>query len=134
MNSNNNYIRKIDDLGRIVIPKEVRNKLKIQENESIMITSDNSKIVISKYSYLSNYLRFINDICENFIEIYKTNIKVTDREKIIFNSAVNTKYLYKEDIIKNSVIIGSIEFNEPKYKDTIKLISRTISSYLTTSW
>lgn len=134
MNSNNNYIRKIDDLGRIVIPKEVRAKLKIQENESIMITSDNSKIVITKYSYLNNYLKFINDICETFIEIYKTDIKITDREKTIFNSNINAKYLYKEDVIKNSVIIGSIEFIDQKYKEVGKLISRIISSYLTISW
>ena len=133
MNSNNNYIRKIDELGRIVIPKEVRTKLKIQENESIMITSDNSKIVISKYSYLNNYLKFISDICETFIEIYKTDIKITDREKTIFNSNINAKYLYKEDIIKNSVIIGSIELVDQKYKLLGKLISRIISSYLTIS-
>lgn len=133
MNSNNNYIRKIDELGRIVIPKEVRTKLKIQENESIMITSDNSKIVISKYSYLNNYLKFISDICETFIEIYKTDIKITDREKTIFNSNINAKYLYKEDIIKNSVIIGSIELVDQKYKLLGKLIARIISSYLTIS-
>jgi AbrB family looped-hinge helix DNA binding protein len=133
VNSNNNYIRKIDELGRIVIPKEVRTKLKIQENESIMITSDNSKIVISKYSYLNNYLKFISDICETFIEIYKTDIKITDREKTIFNSNINAKYLYKEDIIKNSVIIGSIELVDQKYKLLGKLIARIISSYLTIS-
>ena len=98
-----------------------------------MITSDNSKIVITKYSYLNNYLKFINDICETFIEIYKTDIKITDREKTIFNSNINAKYLYKEDIIKNSVIIGSIEFIDQKYKEVGKLISRIISSYLTIS-
>ena len=33
----NGYIRKIDELGRIVIPKEVRKKLGIQDNENIFL-------------------------------------------------------------------------------------------------
>lgn len=129
----NNYIRKIDELGRIVIPKEVRTKLKIQDNESILITLDDNKIIISKYSYLTNYIKFINEICDSFTEIYKTDIKIMDKDKIIFENNSCANYLIKEDIIKNSVNIGTVELTENNPK-LIKLISRIISSYLLTSW
>lgn len=42
------YMRKVDDLGRIVIPKEIRKNLKISENDTLEIFSDSSSIVIKK--------------------------------------------------------------------------------------
>ena len=57
---NNEYVRKIDELGRIVVPKELRNNLKIQDNENVIITQKDDNICISKYSYLENYSKFLN--------------------------------------------------------------------------
>ena len=56
---NNEYVRKIDELGRIVVPKELRNNLKIQDNENVIITQKDDNICISKYSYLENYSKFL---------------------------------------------------------------------------
>ena len=42
-------IRKVDELGRIVIPKEVRSKLKIDIKDSIEIYVDGNSIVLKKY-------------------------------------------------------------------------------------
>lgn len=42
-------IRKLDELGRVVIPKEIRNKLKIEERDSIEIYLDGESIVLKKY-------------------------------------------------------------------------------------
>ena len=39
----NNYIRKIDELGRIVIPKEVRQMFDIQPGDSLVVLSDKEK-------------------------------------------------------------------------------------------
>ena len=132
--NSNNYIRKIDDLGRIVIPKEVRNKLKIQENESILISLDDNKINISKYSYLNNYNKFINDLCNLLTEIYKVEIILSDREKTIFsNYSKNLNKAYQEDIIKDSTTIGNIVLYSNNNEDLTKLskfISRLITIYL----
>lgn len=135
--NSNNYIRKIDELGRIVIPKEVRNKLKIQDNESILISLDNNRINISKYSYLNNYNKFINELCNQLTEIYKLEIVITDREKTIFsNLTKKTNNEYTTDIIIDSTIIGQIiiydQFNNDLSKLS-KLISRIITIFLTTS-
>ena len=42
-------IRKLDELGRVVIPKEIRNKLNIEEKDSIEIYLDGESIVLKKY-------------------------------------------------------------------------------------
>ena len=133
----NNYIRKIDELGRIVIPKEVRNKLKIQDNESILISLDDNKINISKYSYLNNYNKFINELCNQLTEIFKLEISISDREKVIFsNITEKTTNEYHEDIIKDSTIIGNVTIYSKTNDDISKLtkfISRIITIFLTTS-
>ena len=135
--NSNNYIRKIDELGRIVIPKEVRSKLKIQDNESILISLDNNTINISKYSYLNNYNKFINELCNQLTEIYKIEVIITDREKNIFsNLTQKTTNEYHEDIIKDSTIIGHITIYSNLNEDLSRLtkfIARTITIFLTTS-
>lgn len=132
--SSSSYIRKIDELGRVVIPKEVRNKLKIQDNENILISYDNNKINITKYSYLNNYNQFICEICNQIDELYRIKCIVYDREKIIFsNYTSKTNYSYKEDIIKDSTVIGSIKMYSDYEMDLSrisKFASRIIAIYL----
>ena len=41
--------RRIDDLGRVVIPKEIRRNLKIKDSEEVEISVIDNKIVLSKY-------------------------------------------------------------------------------------
>ena len=127
----NNYIRKIDELGRIVIPKEVRHKLKIQENENILITSDEQKIYISKYSYLENYLNFIKGLSETITEIYKCGIEIKDRDKTIIQIDPADNFIESE-IILNSIVIGKVKLyldDTQNNQKLLKLISKIISSY-----
>lgn len=45
-------LRRIDDLGRVVIPKEIRRKLKLNTNDFVQISaSSEGKIIIAKYMY-----------------------------------------------------------------------------------
>lgn len=79
----NSNIRRIDELGRIVIPKDIRKKLHIKENEPLEIFIENDEIKISKYSVLPDiidYMKFLIDIGNRI-----TNNKyiITDREKIL---------------------------------------------------
>ena len=48
-------VRKIDDLGRIVIPKEIRRTLKIRDGESLEIFVDKEMITLKKYSTMEDF-------------------------------------------------------------------------------
>ena len=45
-------LRRVDELGRIVIPKEIRKNLKIRDGESLEIFINGDAVVLKKYSYM----------------------------------------------------------------------------------
>lgn len=77
-------VRRIDDLGRIVIPKEIRRNLRIREGDSLEIYSEGSEgITLKKYSQVENIEGFINQYVEAVYSSSKKEIVVTDKERII---------------------------------------------------
>ncbi len=76
-------VRKIDELGRIVIPKEIRKTLGIKEGENLEIFIDNNSVCLQKYSSLLNlkkWASYVVDICKRHLDI---NLIVMDRDKVI---------------------------------------------------
>ena len=76
-------IRRIDELGRIVIPKEIRKNLRIKNGESLEIYLENDSIILKKYSQIESLKNVSIDYVEAFNQIIKHNIIVTDRDKVI---------------------------------------------------
>lgn len=130
---NNKYVRKIDELGRIVVPKELRNNLKIQDNENVLITQKDDNICISKYSYLKNFSKFLTDICNLFNLIYGYEFVIKDKDNVIYSNYKNSiKISFDSPIIVNSVNIGVIFiYGDNVTLNDIKLISGIISIYFT---
>ena len=100
--NNIDFIRRIDDLGRIVIPKELRRILKLNNNESIKLFVEDDKIVLKKYMYIDEILRNIKILGDSFVKIYNKNIIITDREKVIYSNK-NIKNEISEEL-KESII------------------------------
>ena len=80
-------VRRVDELGRIVIPIELRNKLKIAEKDSIEIYVDGSSIVLKKYEETCVFCgntknvveykgKLICTKCTQNISILSDNIKI----------------------------------------------------------
>ena len=89
-------VRRIDDLGRIVIPKEIRRTLRIRDGESLEIYVDKEMVALKKYSPMDD----LEDISKSFVDaIYqsvKQNVIVTDRDTIIaVAGSLKKKYLGK---------------------------------------
>ena len=128
---NNEYVRKIDELGRIVVPKELRNNLKIQDNENVLITQRDDNICISKYSYLENYSKFLNDICTLFNLVYGYEFVIKDKDNVIYSNYKNSNKTSLDcPIIVKSVNIGVISiYGDNVTLTDVKLISGIISIY-----
>ena len=89
-------VRKIDELGRIVIPKEIRKNLRIKNGDSLEIFLESNNIILKKYSQLETIENVSVDYVEAFNTIIKHNIIVTDRDKVIAVAGpLKKKYLGK---------------------------------------
>jgi AbrB family transcriptional regulator, stage V sporulation protein T len=95
-------VRKIDDLGRVVIPKDIRKYLNIGVGDPIEIYINKSgQIVLKRYSPFSDFLK----LSEKFTEtLYKTtgyNCCITDKEKITAVSGNLSKDYLNSNISKH---------------------------------
>lgn len=77
-------IRRVDELGRIVIPVEIRRILNIKEGESLEFIVNNKEIELRKKSIAENNNEFLNLIGDKLGEVMEEGYYlITDREKII---------------------------------------------------
>lgn len=112
-------VRKIDELGRIVIPKEIRNVLGIHSNDDLEIFIDDMKIVLTKYEKSDNILNYSNNVVKIIDEKLNIKVFVTNKEKII--TAGNFKN--KELDSKLLELIEERKRYESINKETINKIS-----------
>ena len=71
-------VRRVDSLGRIVIPKEIRKVLKIKENEQVEINVLGDEITLSRYSELDEYDESLKNLFYVISDVYNVDILLTD--------------------------------------------------------
>ena len=77
-------VRRIDDLGRIVIPKEIRRTMRIREGDPMEIfTSREGEILLKKYSPVGELGEFASSIAEAIAQTLGELVCITDRDYII---------------------------------------------------
>lgn len=79
--------RRIDELGRIVVPKEIRYNLGIRDGEPLEIYTSDNAIIIKKYSQVENIKDIGENLCNIFYDICNVGVLISDREKIIATSS-----------------------------------------------
>ena len=91
-------VRRIDELGRIVIPKEIRKTLRIRDGENIEISIENDNIILKKFSFLNKIDDYADKFAEAIYAFIKHNIIITDTDNIIAVSGS-----LKKEIAGNSI-------------------------------
>ena len=77
-------VRRIDDLGRVVIPKEIRRTMRIREGDPLEIyTSRDGEVYFKKYSLLGGVEDFAGQLCETMSRSTGSICAVTDRDTVI---------------------------------------------------
>lgn len=77
-------VRRIDDLGRVVIPKEIRRTLRIREGDPLEIyTEKDGEVIFKKYSPMGELQDFAAQICESIGRNTGHIAAVSDRDGII---------------------------------------------------
>ena len=100
-------LRRIDDLGRIVIPKEIRKHLKIKNGESLEIFIHDDTVVLKKYSYMSDMEDIAQNCSDSFYDVINNEIIITDLSNVIaVSGSIRKRYLNKEisNFINNMIM------------------------------
>lgn len=93
-------IRRIDDLGRIVIPKETRTALRIKEGDNVEIYVEDEKIILRKHSILNKMNELAIDFTNAIYDYLKKNVLIIDKDHIIAASGPLKKELINKPISK----------------------------------
>lgn len=91
-------VRKIDDLGRIVIPKEIRKGLRIRVGDPLEIyVEKNGEIILKKYAPMGDLLKISEQYADTLFSTTGFSVCITDTDTIIAISGCSKKdYLDKE--------------------------------------
>ena len=89
-------VRRIDDLGRVVIPKEIRRTLGIKDGTSLEIFVDKDMVALKKHSSMNNLSHFAEVYVESIYNALKKDIIITDRDNVIACAgSIKKEYLMK---------------------------------------
>lgn len=84
---NVNFVKNIDNLGRIVIPMDIRRKLQINTGDVLSISCTDKDIKLTKYSSLDNN-RKILEMLKYFIEIFNIKLILTNRDYVLYSNVL----------------------------------------------
>ncbi len=93
-------VRRIDELGRIVIPKEIRRTLGIKDGASLEIYIDKDVVALKKYSTMNNLVEISNVYSETIYTTMKMEMFITDRDNIISCPNLRKKEYLNKSISK----------------------------------
>ncbi len=85
-------VRRIDDLGRVVIPKEIRRTLRIREGDPLEIFTDrDGEVIFKKYSPVGELSNFASQYADTLYKTCTNPIIICDRDSVIAFAGVPKK-------------------------------------------
>lgn len=127
-------VRRIDDLGRVVIPKEIRRTLRIREGDPLEIfTGRDGEVILKKYSPIGELSEFATEYAESLHEALNHTAIVTDRDTVIAVSGTSKKQYLEKGVSKSLEKImeyrESLVANEEKKMIEITDIENGVEEY-----
>ena len=113
-------VRRIDDLGRVVIPKEIRRTMRIREGDPLEIYTDkDGEVIFKKYSPMGELSSFATQICETLAKTSGFMSVVTDRDAVIAVSGAAKRELMDKRLSENlEHVMESRQMYQYKQGDT----------------
>lgn len=110
---NTGIVRRIDELGRIVIPKELRKVLRLYVGSQLEIyTTENNELVLKKHSAISEIKNYADLFCKSLADSFEQTVVICDTDKILsVANGAKKDYLNK----KISHNIDNVLFSKKSY-------------------
>ena len=96
-------VRRIDDLGRVVIPKEIRRTMRIREGDPLEIYTDREgEVIFKKYSPIGELAAFAGQYAETLHKTCGLAVAICDRDSVIACAGIS-KREYQEKSLSEAV-------------------------------
>ena len=107
-------VRRIDDLGRVVIPKEIRRTMRIREGDPLEIYTDREgEVIFKKYSPIGELSAFAGQYAETLNKTCRLSVVISDRDAIIATAGVSKReFIDKKLTAEAEQIVESRAFYE----------------------
>ena len=107
-------VRRIDDLGRVVIPKEIRRTMRIREGDPLEIFTDNDgEVIFKKYSPIGELANFSSQYADVLYKVSGCPVIVCDRDSVVTASGIPKKEVLErrvtpmlEDLMERRAVYG----------------------------
>ncbi len=126
-------VRRIDDLGRVVIPKEIRRTLRIKEGDPLEIYTDREgEVIFKKYSPIGELQGFATEYAETLQKTASMPIFICDRDEVIAVSGASKKEYLDRKISKGleQIVEGRSLYVRQNGKEAVAIISDGSSHYV----
>ena len=85
-------VRRIDDLGRVVIPKEIRRTMRIREGDPLEIYTDREgEVIFKKYSPIGELAAFAGQYAETLHKTCGLHVAICDRDSVIACAGISKR-------------------------------------------
>ena len=91
-------VRRIDELGRVVIPKELRKTLRIREGDPLEIYTNKDELVFRKYSPISAINGYAEAVADGISELTEKVCMITDTDVVVYVSGAKGKDVLGKNI------------------------------------
>lgn len=92
-------VRRIDDLGRVVIPKEIRKTLRLRDGDALEIFTDSEgEVIFKKYSPIGELSSFAAQYAEAINTNASMPVVISDNDRVIASSGVSKREVYDKAI------------------------------------
>ena len=116
-------VRRIDDLGRVVIPKEIRRTLRIREGDPLEIFTDRQgEVILKKYSPIGELSVFAKEYADSLSTSLGTTVCITDHDQVVAASGQGKKELQDKFISKRLETTIAQREQILAYKDERKFV------------
>ena len=92
-------VRRIDDLGRVVIPKEIRRTMRIREGDPLEIYTDREgEVIFKKYSPIGELASFAGQYAETLHKTCGLAVAICDRDSVIACAGISRREYHEKSL------------------------------------
>jgi len=119
-------VRRIDDLGRVVVPKEIRKVLRIREGDPLEIyTGTAGEVILKKYSPISELGQIAEGFAESAASVLGFPVLVSDTDRFVAVSGMRQKDYINKEIDEE---LDNIIQQKNKYSTSSKVVVPILSN------